>query len=411
MFDHARKTLVSTARDMLHRLDSQQIDLAPEVLSLDAAIYVAPERFEAEKRQVFRRLPLMVAASCELTEPNSYKALDIVGVPVLLVRGADRQVRAFLNSCTHRGSQLAEGCGKRARFTCPYHGWTFTAEGKLLAVASARQYGEVDKDSLGLVRLPTLESAGLIWVILDPGSTLDIAGFLGGVDQLLEGFELDRWQLYHQRALPGANWKLAFDAHMDFYHLPILHKGTFGPAISNLAQYYFHGPHQRLGLMSANPVEQDGLHSLRDLPEQEWPTDALLFGEWILFPNVSFNCFIAGERIMVISQVIPGETPDSSQTIQTFLTERPPTEASEAKVREFVDFIERVVGEEDLPMSRMQQRALSSGLLPQVQFGRNELGLQHYYHWLEQVMAAAGKHELNRLFSLPAPATSIPVPA
>lgn len=399
MSDHARNTLIRTAKDMLHRLDSQQIDLAPDILSLDADIYVSTERFGAEKKLLFRRLPLMLAASCELAEPNTYKAMEIAGVPVLLVRGADRQVRAFLNSCTHRGSQLAEGCGKRARFTCPYHGWTFTGEGKLIGVASARFYGDVDKGSLGLASLPTWESAGLIWVILDPASTLDIPSFLNGVDQLLEGFQLNRWQLYHQRVLPGANWKLAFDAHMDFYHLPILHRDTFGPAISNLAQYYFHGPHQRLGLMSSNPVEQDGLHNLRNLPEQDWSTDALLFGEWILFPNVSLNCFIAGERIMVISQVIPGETPDASQTIQTFLTENPPTEASEAKVREFVDFIERVVGEEDLPMSRKQQRALSSGLMPQVQFGRNEVGLQQYYHWLERVMAARSNDDLNRLFS------------
>ncbi|SEJ76528.1 Phenylpropionate dioxygenase, large terminal subunit [Pseudomonas linyingensis] len=405
MSEHARTTLIRTARDMLHRLDSQQIDLAPDILSVDADIYVSPERFEAEKRLLFRRLPLMLAASCELAEPNSYKAMEIAGVPVLLVRGADRQVQAFLNSCTHRGSQLAEGCGKRARFTCPYHGWTFTAEGKLLAVASARSYGDVDKGSLGLKRLPTWESAGLIWVTLDPGSTLDKPSFLGGVDQLLEGFQLDRWQLYDQRVLPGANWKLAFDAHMDFYHLPILHKNTFGPDISNLAQYYFHGPHQRLGLMSSNPVEQDGLHSLKNLQEQEWSTGALLFGEWILFPNVSLNCFIAGERIMVISQVVPGETPDSSQTIQTFLTESAPTEASEAKVRELVSFIGRVVGEEDLPMSRQQQRALSSGLMPKVQFGRNELGLQQYYHWLEQVLAASSDDDLNRLFSQPAPVT------
>ncbi|MOA09839.1 hypothetical protein D3C78_1296940 [compost metagenome] len=131
----------------------------------------------------------------------------------------------------------------------------------------------------------------------------------------------------------------------------------------------------------------------------------MLFGEWILFPNVSLNCFIAGERIMVISQVVPGETPDSSQTIQTFLTESPPTEASEAKVRELVSFIGRVVGEEDLPMSRQQQRALSSGLMPKVQFGRNEVGLQQYYHWLEQVLAASSDDDLNRLFSQLAPVT------
>ncbi|MEA3301263.1 MAG: aromatic ring-hydroxylating dioxygenase subunit alpha [Pseudomonadota bacterium] len=393
-----RQTLVRTARDMLHHLEHRTIDLAPDILTVDAAIYGDPDRFEREKAGLFRRLPLMLAASCELPDPGCYKALEVAGIPVLLVRGADRQVRAFVNSCTHRGSQLAEGTGCAARFTCPYHGWTFTGEGRLMGIASAECYGEVDKRTLDLVALPSLESAGLIWVVLNPASTLDISGFLHDVDHLLAGFDLGNWRPYHQCSLPGANWKLAFDAHMDFYHLPVLHRNTFGPAISNLAQYYFHGPHQRLGLMSANTVEQDDLLGLKQLPEADWPMHSLLFGEWILFPNVSLNCFMAGERVMVISQIIPGDTPESSVTIQTFLTEQRPGPDSEPTVREFVDFIQRVVGEEDLPMSRKQQRVLSSGLLPRVQFGRNEVGLQHYHHWLERVLAASDD-ELNPLFA------------
>lgn len=394
-----RQTLIDTARDMLERLERRSIDLAPDILAVDSSIYVDRERFEREKAGVFRRLPLMLAASCELPDPGSYKALEVAGVPVLLVRGADRQVRAFVNSCTHRASQLAEGTGCAARFTCPYHGWTFSGEGRLMGIASADRYGEVDKRTLDLVTLPSLESAGLIWVVLNPASTLDINGFLKDIDQLLAGFDLQHWQLYHQCTLPGANWKLAFDAHMDFYHLPVLHRNTFGPAISNLAQYYFHGPHQRLGLMSANSVEQDDLAGLKQLPEADWPMNTLLFGEWILFPNVSLNCFVVGERVMVISQIIPGDTPDSSATIQTFLIEKAPDPDSEPKVREFADFIQRVVGEEDLPMSRKQQRAMSSGLLPEVHFGRNEVGLQRYHHWLEQVLTATGDDDLDRLFA------------
>lgn len=403
MLKQSRQTLVQTARDMLDRLDSNTIQLAPEVTCVDTSLYTDNVRFQQELTQLFRRLPLMLAASCELPEPGDYKALEVAGVPVLLVRGSDGEARAFLNSCTHRGSQLADGHGKAARFTCPYHGWTFSGNGQLLGVASQHSYGDVDKEALSLVRLPLLESSGLIWVVLDPGSALDIPSFLQGVDGMLAGFDLEHWHFYHQCTLPGANWKLAFDAHMDFYHLPVLHRNTFGPAISNLAQYYFHGPHQRLGLMSTNSVEQDDLRQLRDLPEEEWPTHTLLFGEWILFPNVSLNHYKLSERVMVISQVLPGSTPDSSVTIQTYLTENRPGPASEPEVDEFVAFIKHVVGEEDLPMSRKQQAVLSSGLLPKVQFGRNEVGLQNYYAWLEQILAASDSEALNRLFEKPGP--------
>lgn len=397
MQPQAKITLVETAQDMLQRLDSQQIDRSPEVARMPASHYFSHDRFAQEKQQLFRRIPLMLAASCELPEANTYKAMEVAGVPVLLVRNGAGEARAFLNACTHRGSQLAEGCGKASRFSCPYHGWTFTADGKLLAVAAARYFGEVDKAGLGLREFPLQESAGLIWVVLDPASQLDISAFLQGVDAMLDGFGLASWQRYDQRVLTGANWKLAFDAHMDFYHLPILHKATFGPTISNLAQYYFHGPHQRLGLMSGNSVEQDSLLDLKNLPVEDWPMESMLFGEWILFPNVSLNCFKAGPRVMVISQVLPGATPDSSVTIQTFLTEHEPG-ADAARVDELIAFLGQVVGEEDLAMSQTQQRALDSGLLPDVLFGRNEKGLQEYYRWLEQVLLAENDTALNRLF-------------
>ncbi len=111
MVHHPREILVETARDMLGHLDSQRIDRAPDILKVDAAIYADRERFEREKRLVFRRLPLVLAASCELADPGQYKTLEVAGVPVLMVRGRDGRVRAFLNSCTHRAARRGQGQG------------------------------------------------------------------------------------------------------------------------------------------------------------------------------------------------------------------------------------------------------------------------------------------------------------
>lgn len=101
---------------------------------------------------------------------------------------------------------------------------------------------------------------------------------------------------------------------------------------------------------------------------------------------------------MVISQVFPGETPDSSLTVQTFLTEEDPGE-SQGKIAELIEFLGHVVGKEDLEMSRTQQQALNSGLLPDVLFGRNEKGLQEYYRWLDNVLSANSDEELNQIFA------------
>ncbi len=397
----ARERLLEVARDLLSHARAGTTPLAPDIVELDAALYTDPERFEREKRLIFRRLPLMLAASCELRRPGDYKTLEVAGVPVLLVRGKDGAARAFLNVCTHRGALVADGCGNASRFVCPYHGWTFDGTGALVGVASRGDFGPVDVDAKGLRPFPLLERAGLIWVVLDPESTLDIGTFLAGYDVMLEEFGLESWHVLESRTLVGANWKLAFDAHMDFYHLPVLHKASFGPRISPKAFYYHWGPHQRLTrpekpehrIMPAHA----NLFGLAERPETDWTNEAMLLGEWILFPHVSLNSFYDGGRGVLISQIFPGDTVDTSYTVQLYLV----AEALDGERREAASrmaaFLAHVVNDEDLPTSVRQQRALESGLLPKVCFGRNEGGNQQFHRWLDRIMET-GDSGLDALF-------------
>lgn len=394
--------LREVARDVLTHSQNGTHRLAPAVMTLNADTYTDEARFQREKRRIFRRLPLLLATSCELRAPGDYKAVEVAGVPVLLARDKDGVVRAFLNVCTHRASILAEGSGNASRFSCPYHGWTFTSQGTLMGIASRSDFGEVDTATLGLRQFPLLEKAGLIWVVLDPESKLDIATFLSGHDNLLEAFGFDTWHCLDSRTLKGANWKLAFDAHLEFYHLPVLHKNTFGPNIAHKPLYYFSGPHQRLirTETASNRVlpEHADLFGYIGEPEADWPVEAMMLGEWILFPHVSINSFYNGGRGVIISQVFPGETVEKSFTIQTYLMEQEPDNASRAEALKLCDFLAQVVNEEDLPTSLRQQRALATGLLPTVCYGRNEEGLQHFHRWIERIVETDDPG-LNELFS------------
>lgn len=245
-----RSVLVADARRMLERLASGSITRAPKVTSRPSSIYTDADQFEREKEHLFRRVPLLLAASCELRNPGDCKVMDVVGVPLLIVRGKDGVVRTFLNACTHRGARLMRECGNAARLTCPYHAWSFRLDGSLLSIAARESFGEIDRDAAGLVSFPTTERAGLVWAIIDPAAEPDFDAFLSGFDQLLAQFGFDTWHHFKSRSLPGANWKLAFDAHLEFYHLPVLHRETFGSGMSNLAEYFYLGPHQRLGLLT-----------------------------------------------------------------------------------------------------------------------------------------------------------------
>jgi phenylpropionate dioxygenase-like ring-hydroxylating dioxygenase large terminal subunit len=384
----ALKELVAVAQDVLAHEAADAVRLEPAVMQVAAAAYTDPARFEQEREHIFRNLPLMLAMSCELAEPGAFKTMELAGMPLLIVRGRDRVARVFLNTCTHRGALLADGCGKSSRFTCPYHGWTFAAEGQLMGVAQPQIFGEVDKGALGLKAFPTLETAGMIWAVLNVESSIDIRAFLHGYEEFLRAFGFEDWTLVNRRVLKGPNWKLCFDAHLEFYHLPVLHKNSFGPQMDPRSLYYHYGPHQRL----ARPVRSRPLppgldiFDLSEQPAEEWPLESLMFGEWIIFPNISINTFYSGRRGVILSQIIPGATVGESETIQLFLLAGEPAETERAEALETAEFLAHVVGDEDLPTSAGQQKVLCSGALDRVYFGRNEGGLQHFHRWIDRLV-------------------------
>jgi carnitine monooxygenase subunit len=387
----ARAILEQHAAALLRHTAEGTFPLAPEVMELHAKHYTSAERFEAEKQRVFQRVPLVLAATCELPKAGDYKTLEVAGIPVLLVRDRQGVAHGLLNACTHRGAAVASGCGTAARFTCPYHGWTFAQDGALLGVASSADFGAVDRAKLAMKRFPVAERAGLIWAILDPASPHDPATMLGGIDDLIGTFGLESWTCVESRTLPGPNWKLAFDAHLEFYHVPVLHRETFGPERSNRAFYFSQGPHQRVIAPQSRPAMSapDDLYTLGRVPEPGEAIDPLLMGEWILFPGTSINTFyIDGIRCVLVSIVVPGAEVGTSITTQTFLAETAPDEAARAAMGEMCAFLAHVVGDEDLPTSDFQQKVMGTGLVGNVRFGRNEGGLQHFHTWLDRVIAA-----------------------
>lgn len=400
----SREQLIEMTRSLAAYGDAGTMELADEVVRIPAASYTDEALFELEKRQIFRRLPLMVAPSCELPSPGDFKAMDICGVPLLLSRQKDGSVGAFLNMCTHRGNPVVSGSGNASRFTCGYHGWTFKNDGALVGVASPQDFGAVDKAAHCLKRFPVYESAGLIWATLDADSRLDIGEYLCGYDDLLKAFEFDGWHLFSQRTLAGPNWKTAYDGYLDFYHLPVLHANTFGADFYNRANYFAFGPHQRLSTPSKFAIkvsaEDDQQLDLTTLSDDEIPQEVLVQGVWTIFPHISIASFYGGGlRGAMISQLFPGNSVGESFTTQFYVMENRPTDlvAIKAATEQF-DFLEIVVRDEDYKTGKRQHQALQSGMLKEVLFGRNERGGQVFHQWVER-LTNASDDELLGIFA------------
>jgi phenylpropionate dioxygenase-like ring-hydroxylating dioxygenase large terminal subunit len=378
----AQRQLVAMARQNLAHVKAGTLPLAPEVARVPAANYVDPERFRRELEKVWRRLPLMLAFSAELAKAGDYKATTAAGVPVLIARGSDGALRAFVNTCSHRGAQLVlDGSGTARRFVCPYHAWTYDERGALVGVFQSEDFGALDKSCHGLTPLRVAERAGLVFVLLDPASRLDIDAYLCGYDALLAEFGFGSWHIVGRREVAGPNWKIAYDGYLDLYHLPILHKNTFGTSFPNRALYHAFGPHQRVD--SPNPL----LLKLEQKPEQDWNVRHLLGGVWTIFPHVSIASFDAGGRGVLVSQLFPGASVGESTTVQTYLLEQAPDDEARAAADKMFELLGYVVREEDYATGLRQQRALATGAKSHVLFGRNEGGGQRFHRWLEHLLA------------------------
>lgn len=367
-----------------------------EVLRVPAKNYTDEGRFKQEVDGIFKRLPLMLAPSCEIPNPGDFKTMELAGIPILLTRGQDGVVRSFINSCTHRGTNVAvEPTGNAKRFVCPYHGWTFGQKGELIAVAAASDFGAVDKSCLNLKALPVAERAGLIFGSVDPHSKLDIDDFLCGYDAMLEAFNFKDWHFFESRVLRGPNWKIAYDGYLDFYHLPVLHKDTLNAngMLGNRAHYHSWGPHQRLLGPDRRTREQSAV------PEEEWSDGFILTGVWTIFPSISIASFDGGGRGVMVSQLLPGDKVGESWTRQMYLMEKKPEDEDVIKAaHEQFAFLKFVVEEEDYATGLRQQRALDHGTLDEVLFGRNEGGAQNFHKWTDRIIAASDD-ELVAMFA------------
>ena len=360
-------------------VENKQTFQTESTMRIPTQSYTDTDQWKAEMELVFKRVPLMLAFTAELPNPGDYKAMDAVGMPVLINRDKAGVVRAFLNVCSHRGAPVAdEGHGNCPRFTCKYHGWTFGADGKLIGVAEASKFGEVDKPGMGLRELPCEEKGGMIFVVLTPNAPIDVDAYFRGFLEDFEALDFANWSYLGSRVIEGANWKIAYDGYLEGYHFASLHPQTIFPRTpSNCTHYEGFGPHIRIGFPQHRIAE-----ALKDIPREKWGEQENNGFDFvrIMFPNVSV--FVAPE-ITQVAQLFPGPTPDKNRTVLNYLRREPiRDEEDRAQVEAAMNFFRDVTYQEDYVIGMEIQKGLESGAHDELVFGRNERGNQYFHEWL-----------------------------
>jgi phenylpropionate dioxygenase-like ring-hydroxylating dioxygenase large terminal subunit len=380
----SREQLVEMARHEIENLAKNQIDLAPEIYEVPVRSYIDPEQWQLEIDRIFKRLPLALSFTCEVPSPGNYVSLEVMNTPVLITRAEDGVARAFVNMCSHRGAVVQpEGCGEAKGFRCPYHAWAYDLEGRLISVFDAKNFGDFDRSTRGLTPLPTAERAGIIWVTLNPNSNVDIDTFLAGYDTVLEDLGLANAHLVGKQYLQGPNWKVAYDGYRDLYHIPILHRNSFGPDAAYQPDYFVYGPHCRM-------TSPKNYQKLADKPEDQWTLGELTGAVWTIFPNVS----IAGsaESGVMFSMMFPGNSPTESSTTQAFLQPGKTAEHDDPdEIAKKMAFLGMVVRDEDYATGLKLQKALATGAKDRLMFGRNETGGQLFHRWVDALIKTEDK--------------------
>jgi phenylpropionate dioxygenase-like ring-hydroxylating dioxygenase large terminal subunit len=382
-----RQEELAVGRRLLGHIDGRTTDLADAMFRNRVAAYASRERAVLERDRLFRERPIFMGLSTRLPWPGDYLTEDVAGMPVLLARGADGEVRAFANICRHRGAPVAQGCGNSRAFVCPYHGWTYDAAGKLLGTTDKSGFAGLDLASHGLVRLPAVERHGLLFARPSPlrdgeAAIIDIDGDLGTIADDLAALRLDDYPLYSvDRVEPRINWKFAVDTFLEGYHIPHLHRRTIAPYfIGNVGTFDGAGLHGRMC------VARTSIDAVRALTEAERNYRPHVISIYQLFPN---TIVIWQVDHIEVWRAFPGRDDPGRCEVELAIYRPAATTRPDAYWEKNRDIAIRTVLEEDFPLGERMQIGFESGATEEVVYGRNEPSLVHFHRSIRTALGVA----------------------
>lgn len=199
----------------------------PMLEDVPAGRYTDDAFFALEQRHIWSRCWLFAGHVDQLPDAGSYLLWTDSGAPIVIVRGADRKVRAFYNTCQHRGGPLVrEASGNVARFQCLYHSWVYDLEGELLAVPDERDFSGLDLSRRSLRAVRCELWGGFIFVNEDPAA-IPLHDYLAPVPDEWSDLEVESLRFVEKHSIDLAcNWKVAVDAFLEVYHLRHIHQNT-----------------------------------------------------------------------------------------------------------------------------------------------------------------------------------------
>ena len=250
------------------------------------ARYVSTEFFTQEMHNLWPRVWQWACREEQIPEPGDYIVYDIGDYSFVIQRGDDNIIRAFYNSCLHRGTKLrpSGSDGWSPQLRCPYHGWTWNLDGSLRDIPCQWDFAHVNEQDFSLPEVQVASWGGFVFINMDPDAA-PLDSFLEVLPEHFSNWHMDKryTELHIQKELP-CNWKTAIEAFLESYHVMETHPQLmYGVGDANV-QYDIYSDHvtrfyAALGVPS--PHLQESL-SEQDLVDKMLVGDRSVLGDAML---------------------------------------------------------------------------------------------------------------------------------
>ena len=364
----------AVAQRVLDHIANGTTDVGDVVWREQVANYLSAERLQAEVARLLRRTPTPFCPSAALPEIGSYVSREVAGIPLVVVRGNDGQVRAFRNACRHRGMQVASGTGCARAFVCRYHGWTYNLEGRLRHIPHEAGFPDFDKEAHPLLPVAATERFGLVFVTQDEPALGDDS--LGGLERLIAPDQ--RLFATGERDFE-VNWKIFLESFIEGYHIKSTHPESFLPyGFDNLNVIDLFGRNSRV----TYPFQR--IRNLAKVPPAERRVEGLLTYVYHLFPNVLLTVLSRHTNVVILEPLGVDRTRQFTYTLTNGGGDDP---EALAEARRDAEFVGNTGALEDRAVVHAIQRGLASGANEAFTFGRYESAIAHFHQTLTAALS------------------------
>ncbi len=349
--------------------------------------YTSPAFFDDEQTSVFERAWVCVGLAADAA-PGRVLVRNVGSRSVLISQDGDGELRAFYNSCRHRGTELYE-CDADVGTTlrCPYHRWGYNLDGSL---KSTPRFEEVpresfDKADYGLVPV-RVEAWGVLLFVCLSDETMPLLDWLGDLPERMASHGLENWTPRHSQTVDiKANWKLISENFQEYYHLGWVHPEL--AKVSRVEDHYrFQGPGMYCG-QTTTPVSGDERDDWLTLPPADGldESDAVSSRFAAIFPNVLLSVLPNHVFVLHLEPVEAGLTRETCSWVLPPSGIDAPDEAFEPTRTFWLD-----VNDEDIDIVERGQRGLTRGAVPPGPLApRFEEPLHRFQRMLADFMTAA----------------------